>query len=53
MRVWTAWTVIALGVLFIITLVVLRKSSRRMGGDLLYEVNGTVSYELRLPLHAM
>ena len=33
-------------------LAVSRDLVRRMGGDLLYEVNGTISYELRLPLHA-
>lgn len=33
-------------------LAVSRDLVRRMGGDLYYEVNGTVSYELRLPLHA-
>lgn len=33
-------------------LAVSRDLVRRMGGDLRYEVNGTVSYELRLPLHA-
>ena len=33
-------------------LAVSRDLVRRMGGDLLYQVNGTISYELRLPLHA-